>query len=325
MESSSKIKLDGASLARICERWMGKAPARTEELGEGWFNTIHALEFADGQRAVIKISPSPSFQPMRYEEGIIETEVAVLRLLSERGLAAPRVLVDRPSGEGVGHHWFIMERLEGRAWRSLRGELGEADRDRIDSAVGEQCARVNAIAGPRFGRYREDGCASASWAESFLSMASDLLADARDRSVGLPWPEARLRAAFEGGREALGLVTEPRLVLWDLHDGNVIAGGEPPGLQGFIDCDRALWGDPLMEFYFRSGFPPSAAWGEGYRRACAAAGLNHPADARGAAERIALYDLYLALVMVVEVAYRGFGPDHEAWVRGELDKVLLRF
>jgi hypothetical protein len=93
-------------------------------------------------------------------------------------------------------------------------------------------------------------------------------------------------------------------------------------LAGFVDTDRALWGDPLIEFYFRSLANVSGAWQVAYRQACIKAGISYPVDVPGAIRRMALYDLYLALVMVIEVAYRGYGPKHEAWVRGLCDQAL---
>jgi aminoglycoside phosphotransferase (APT) family kinase protein len=154
-------------------------------------------------------------------------------------------------------------------------------------------------------------------------MMDDILADARDKSVRLPRSESALRELVQAARADLDVVKTPQLVLWDLHDSNVIVKRDPLELSGFLDTDRALWGDPLMEFYFRPLANVSAIWQAAYRQACTASGILHPADTPGAARRMALYDLYLALVMVVEVAYRSFGANHDAWVRGLCDQALV--
>jgi hypothetical protein len=39
---------------------------------------------------------------------------------------------------------------------------------------------------------------------------------------------------------------------------------------------------------------------------------------------MAVYDLYLALVMVIEISYRGYSSDHEAWVCDLCDRAWLR-
>jgi hypothetical protein len=193
----------------------------------------------------------------------------------------------------------------------------------VDAAIGRQAALVNAISGERFGRWRDDHCRSVSWAASLQAMVEDLLADARDKTVRLPRPETEIRALFQAAQPELDAVKTPQLVLWDLHDSNVLVQPDTLELAGFLDPDRALWGDPLMEFYFRSLAQVSAAWKAGYRRTCLEAGAAPPVETPGAERRLALYDLYLALVMVIEVAYRGYGPEHEAWVRGVCDQALV--
>jgi hypothetical protein len=48
-------------------------------------------------------------------------------------------------------------------------------------------------------------------------------------------------------------IFEPRLVDWDLWEGNVFITGHDtsePRITGIIDHERALWGDPLMEIMF---------------------------------------------------------------------------
>jgi aminoglycoside phosphotransferase (APT) family kinase protein len=323
MQSASKVHIDTATLAGWSQKHLGKTMVHSRELTEGWFNTIHVLEFADGSRAVLKVSPPPTFEPMRYERDIMATEVAVYRRLAQAGLRAPRVLVECPDGDGLGHAWFIMEFIEGEAWGQLRASQSPNRCAGVDAAIGRQAALVNAISGERFGRWRDDHCSSASWAGSFQAMVEDLLADARDKSVRLPRSEMAIREMFQAARAELDVVKTPQLVLWDLHDSNVLVQPDTLELAGFLDTDRALWGDPLMEFYFRSLAQVSAAWKQAYRRMCIEAGATPPVETPGAECRLALYDLYLALVMVIEVAYRGYGPEHEAWVRGICNQALV--
>jgi aminoglycoside phosphotransferase (APT) family kinase protein len=222
MQSASKVSLDKATLARWSEKYLGRTIMNSREITDGWFNTIHVLEMADGSKCVLKVSPPPAFACMRYERDIITAEVAVLRHLSREGIHVPRVLADCPDGDGLGHPWFIMAFMEGESWEKLRKNQPPERCGPVDAAIGRQAALVNRIRGERFGRWNEDHCGSTSWTRSFLCMVDDLLADARDKAVQLPLPEDRLRGIFEAGREDLDLVKEPRLVLYDLHDGNVL-------------------------------------------------------------------------------------------------------
>jgi aminoglycoside phosphotransferase (APT) family kinase protein len=251
------------------------------------------------------------------------TEVAVHHRLAQAGLRVPRVLADCPDGDELGHAWFIMEFLEGEAWGSSRKNQPSYLCDLTDAAIARQSALVNAIQGERFGRWQEDHCSSLSWANSFQAMVEDVLADARDKSVRLPRSETALRDLFQAAHAILDLVKIPYLVLWDVHDSNVIVKYGTAELAGFLDTDRALWGDPLMEFYFRSLANVSTAWQVAYRQVCIESGKAYPVDTPGAVQRMVLYDLYLALIIVVEVAYRGYGPDQDAWARSICDQALV--
>ena len=110
-------------------------------------------------------------------------------------------------------------------------------------------------------------------------------------------------------------VQQPSLVLWDLHDGNIIVNPENGELQAIIDGDRALWGDPLMDFPFRSFMTLSERWLTIYSQNLK---LNCPIVDKtntDAQVRIAWYDLYLALVMIIESVYRQYPPGHDSWAR----------
>jgi len=151
------------------------------------------------------------------------------------------------------------------------------------------------------------------------------MADARDKSVHLPWPEARLRDFFQAAQADLDVVKTPRLILRDLHDGNVLVKPDSLKLAAFLDTDRAIWGDPLMEFYFRSIADASAAWKAAYRLSCIESGKTFPPETPGADRRLALYDIYLGLVLVIETAYRNYGEPHRIWVCCVCDQALSAF
>ncbi|MNC32757.1 Phosphotransferase enzyme family protein [compost metagenome] len=145
-------------------------------------------------------------------------------------------------------------------------------------------------------------------------MMSDLLADARDAKLTLPAADEEIMALLDKHRAALEEVTIPRLVHWDLWDGNLFIGDGR--ITGIIDCERALWGDPLMEYYFRdmAGQPP--AFMEGY-------GLTHLTESE--LERVKLYDLYLALILYIECDYRKYTDlNHILWTSEHLTQCWQR-
>jgi aminoglycoside phosphotransferase (APT) family kinase protein len=93
----------------------------------------------------------------------------------------------------------------------------------------------------------------------------DVLADGAALDIPLPMPYSALRQRLRTWSHVLTDVTTPRLVHWDLWDGNIFIDPASKQITGIIDFERALWGDPLMEFQFRTlAAPPDFA--AGYRR-----------------------------------------------------------
>jgi aminoglycoside phosphotransferase (APT) family kinase protein len=147
-------------------------------------------------------------------------------------------------------------------------------------------------------------------------MFDNLLQDGRDKQVTLPLTYEALRARVEAVAPVLDTVVRPQLVHWDLWDGNIFIEPKSGEITGIIDFERALWGDPLMEFQYRT-LEVTPAFESGYGQAL----LAEPA----AAARRTLYNLYLYLIMIVECAYRNYETDdQERWARQQLAGELQR-
>ncbi len=71
-------------------------------------------------------------------------------------------------------------------------------------------------------------------------------------------------------------------------------------MTGIIDVERALWGDPLMEYQFRRA-APSPAFATAYGR-----GMSAALESRDGRRARHAYDAYLDLVMTIEGAYRNY-------------------
>jgi aminoglycoside phosphotransferase (APT) family kinase protein len=196
---------------------------------------------------------------------------------------------------------------------SLHGARGDLDMDSqaaIDRQLGRYLRAVNGIHGDHFGRVAPFATRHSTWRDAFTELWSGLLADGQRKSVELPVSYGELRNAFDVATSACDEVDEPRLVYWDLWDGNVLIDHTPAGVTGMLDLERALWGDPLMETQF-GPHDERAALLDAYG----------PIDREspGARLRRAAYTLYLHLVMSIEGAYRLYPEDLLGdWARGQL-------
>ena len=252
-----------------------------------------------------EIAPPPSARLLRYEENLLQVEVETMRLVQERTeVPVPKIIAYDRSMAEVDSEYFLMDRLLGVPYNTVRETWSEAEQVPVQWEIGHCLRQMHRITSPQFGLY--NGPHFPTWREAFMSMFDFLEMDGRDLQVELP------EGAFALGRglnPVLESVEEASLVHWDLWDGNVFVDRKK--LTGVIDFERALWGDPLIETTFLELRPGLM---EGY-------GLdlfNTPY----AKERRLLYDLYLFLVMVIESKFRGFTIEHEAWPRMKLEETL---
>jgi aminoglycoside phosphotransferase (APT) family kinase protein len=310
MDSLTKPTLSPQQLASICQRHLGDRLASSLELKDGWFNAAFLLTTKSGREAVLKVGPPASVRLMRYEANMMYAEVSVLQILrADAGVPVPTVIAYDTSREFVDSDLFLSERLRGKPLNHLRNELDAESQERIDANIGIELRKIHDVGGSRFGVFNQP--IHASWPAAFLCLVDWLRSDADDLGVEIPV------GAFDEMAPHLWALTEverPALVHWDLWDGNIFVDPETYEITGLIDCERALWGDPLLEFNF---LDPKPSFLRTYG--------NEIYSRPGARTRRQLYDLYLHLIYVIETKFRGFDENHELGVRKELDDVLSRF
>lgn len=209
---------------------------------------------------------------------------------------------------------LVMAFLPGQPLHEMRPGLSATQHSAIDRQIGRHLRALDQATSPVFGHLLDDERQHPSWRVAFGDMVGDLLEDAR--RVDVPLPVDEIWTVLARHALLLDAVTRPSLLLWDSWDGNIFVEPGDPELRvtGFIDFERALWGDPLAEsqLLLRRTHP---AFAEGYGRDL----LTTPEDRL----RRGLYDLHLLLVMTVECTYRSLGADsYGAWAREQPGRVL---
>lgn len=288
---------------------------RYTELTEGMYNSAYLIEFADGQKLVMKIAPPDHVKVLRYEKNIMKTDVEVLRLIrAQTQVPVPEVFAYDTSRRLMENDYYLMAFAPGMGLHKLRPNLSAADQHAIDFRTGEYLCQINAIPGSSFGYFSQLELHLPTWRETFKGMIKLVLQDGRDAGVELPLPYEMIPSQLQAFYSVLDEVTQPALVHWDLWDGNIFVDPETKEITGILDCERALWGDPLMEVNFGAfGLNPALLQGYG------ADLLSTP----NAKVRRTLYNIYLWLIMIIESTYRCFETkDQENWARLKLIEEL---
>lgn len=273
MANAHRRYLDVAQLDHVLQSCGVDAPLVDHQLLEGGtFNTVYRLRCADRPALVLKVSPDPNGARLTYEQGLVRTEALFY------DLAGTRAALPTPAVIGVHH---------------FADELGGGD--------------ALLVTGPAFGYpSMSTGPLTPRWYDAFAAMVAAVLRDAERYRVTLPVPAAGVLDALKACATDLADVTVASLVHFDLWDGNVLLVLEGvASISGIVDGERALWGDPVMDFVSAVLFAEirdDADFIRGYELC----GNTLPLDA-SARRRLLLYRLYLGLIMTVEPVPRGEG------------------
>ena len=194
--------------------------------------------------------------------------------------------------------------------------MSEDDNRALRHQLGHLLATLHTIPNQGVYGYPYAGLTGPTWRDAFTVMMGALMDDAVRYATPLPCSLVEIASAVYPSVHLLDEVTTPALVHFDVWPGNVFlappADG-PPRIQALIDHERAFWGDPLADFVTPTIFgelrddDPLLA---GYREAGGKADLTP-----GALRRIALYRVYLYLILLVENGPRQYPEESYARLR----------
>ena len=305
MESTTKNRKTREQVAQMAERaFGGTALAAGEdavtELKEGWFNAAYHVRLADGREVIVKIAPPKDAEILTYEQNIMATEVASMRLVRETpAIPVPEIYYFDTARDVCDSEYFFMEQLTGDNYEHVKASLSPEMQAQIDQQIGACIREINGFTGPYFGYDGNRDLRGATWKEAFLKIIESVLEDGRRKDADFGYSIDDIREAVLKHAPSLEAVTTPRLVHWDAWDLNFFV--KDGTITGILDFERALWADPLMEAQFRAlAFGDVSESLRGYGKTA----FTHEEE-----ERCHLYTLHLALVMKTECYYRHYDSD----------------
>ncbi|HEU5155693.1 MAG TPA: aminoglycoside phosphotransferase family protein [Streptosporangiaceae bacterium] len=325
MAIRTKLNVPPERVTDLISRALERRVVSLRELTEGSYATLWLARLSDGRDVVLKLAPPSKVELLSYEREIIRTEALFYELAAQTGVPVPALLhadLDGPI------QYLIMSAIDGVPWFGADERLAADDRRRLRRELGRQVAVLHQITGTTYGYPQQPAMTATSWTAAFLAMIDGVLADAVRFRADLPLPAARIANAVRAHAHVLQDVRVPVLVHFDLWPGNVLLDltGERPTIAGLIDHERAFWGDPVADFVSLDVFGASERDEDlvgGYREA--GGRLPRTASVR---VRLALYRLYLYLIMLVEEGPRGFSATsikerHDLTVRALLDQMRI--
>lgn len=263
------------------------------ELTEGYFNVAYRVSFENGSRCILKIAPPEGVNIMSYEKNIMLSEVTAMQIVAEKtDVPVAKVLSYDDSCTICTSPYFFMEELQGDSVSSLQDRLQEDVKKQIRFDAGKLNRKINHITGDKFGYIGQPDLQGSHWYSVFFHMIELAVQDAKSMSVDLKISVSELFKYLTLSESYFEEVTTPRLVHWDLWDGNIFV--KDHRITGLIDWERSLWADPFMEVGFRT-YGSNDDFKNGY-------GMERLSQKESI--RALWYDVYAMLLVAQECDYR---------------------
>ena len=208
---------------------------------------IRTLRLSDGSWVTLKIQPPVSVPMLKHERSGLETEALVLNLLTHSGLAVPSTLRFEGEDGFFGHSFLLTTHVPGISFAAALPSLNRNERILVDRQISFLSQEIGRRVSPTFGPVLQVSLHQGhqTWREAFTAMLENVLKDAEDLFVNLPYSLIRQRTA--NAEHCLDEVREARLVVPGLGDAhNVLIDERTKEVTGLVDFKQALWGDIAM-------------------------------------------------------------------------------
>jgi hypothetical protein len=224
---------------------------------------VYQLDLSNGYQLVVKFSPLPAVPLLRREQLSLETEAHALTLLAQLGHPCiPRIFRYMPHDPSSSASFLVRQYVSGVLFPEMRSQLSPQDCRNIDRHLGSLIKAISQQMSTAFGSLSQvaAGAGSSSWRESFLSLFEEVIRDAEDMMIHLPYDQ--IRREIVRLSPALDEITVPQLVIINFgRPSDVLVNPNLKQLAGILDLGSAIWGDVLVAEMFES---PSDAFIAGF-------------------------------------------------------------
>lgn len=224
---------------------------------------VQHLKLSNGYQLITKCSPPPSIPLLRRERNALETEVRALAILERIDHPSiPRLYRYIPHGASAHVSLLVRQYVHGIPLAEMQDRLSTKDIDDLDRHLGMLTKIIGQQLSTAFGPLRKvaAGTGSHHWREALVALFEEVLRDAEDMFIHLPY--SQIRRELYRWSFALDEIKTPRLVLANFgRPSEVLLDPETRQLSGLLEFGSALWGDVMLAEIFES---PSDAFLAGF-------------------------------------------------------------
>jgi aminoglycoside phosphotransferase (APT) family kinase protein len=232
----------------MCRRAFGDRtqPVSVVEFGLGSYNNTYRVDLGADTPVILRVAPEPSRQS-RAERSLMRNEHASVPYLAPLAPLMPRTLMIDFTHQVIGRDYLFQTLLDGVTAPDRLPDYPRPQWAPFFAQLGTLSRHLHAVRGTSFGWVA--GPSYPRWSEAFRGFLDDVAAAHDD--AGLDASDIRETIALAARQpDVFDEITEPRLLHGDLWMTNVMISptAPEPVVTGLVDCDRATWADPAMDF-----------------------------------------------------------------------------
>lgn len=237
-----------------------------EPIRTGKHNTSYFVSGA-GDEVVLRISPPDDAGLIFYERRMMAQEPQLHALLrAETTVPAAEILAYDDSRTLLDRDYLLMKRLPGQPLTDV--QFSRDQTDGVLEQVGGYLAQMHSLVADRYGYLGAHRPMSPqpTWVEAFIVMWSKLLDDIVSCGGYTAEEADAFRRLLDVYRPHFDRSVPASLLHMDVWSQNILVD-DSGHVTGLVDLDRALWGDPEIEFAVLDycGISKPAFW-QGYGR-----------------------------------------------------------
>lgn len=170
MNAFTKNKQESTTLRKMLYQAFGNKvgieQVEFKELDGGFCNAVYLDDFGNGEEYTIKIGAHEGITMMRYEKGLLETEVPI-----------PKVIFCNNTKTSCNAPYFIMTKIEGMPYNEIQEQLLEAEHFEVSRQVGVFNHKMNQIKGTHFELFSNEATWHITWKVCMLGLFRMMLDD----------------------------------------------------------------------------------------------------------------------------------------------------
>jgi hypothetical protein len=221
------------------------------------------MKLSNENELIVKFALISAAPLMRREQFSLETEALALDLLRQTANPfIPQFIHYAPEDSSLGAGFLLRQYVKGPSLLESEHRLSPQARKDIEQDLGLLVHVIGQNVSTAFGPLTKvaAGTGSSSWRRSFTLLFEEVLRDAEDMFIHLPY--SQLREQLCRFASTLDEITVPRLTVVNFgRPSDILLDSDCKQLSGVSDFSTAIWGDVLMAEVFEE---PSEALFTGF-------------------------------------------------------------